>query len=74
MMPDQSADWVNANSDYIYIGANLKMGADPTTVVCYEKDDNHGGDGMNLLFADGHVEFMQLEAAHQAINNSIKPR
>ena len=45
-----------------------------TTVVCYEKDDNHGGNGMNLLFVDGHVEFMQLEAAHQAINNSINPR
>ena len=74
MTPDQSADWVNANSDYIYIGANLKQGADPTLVVCYEKDDDWGGAGMNLLFADGHVEFMQLEAAHQAINNSIKPR
>jgi len=78
MTADQSADWVNANSDYIYIGANLKTG-DPkvvpsTTVVCYEKDDNHGGNGMNLLFADGHVEFMQLEPAHQAINNSIIPR
>jgi prepilin-type processing-associated H-X9-DG protein len=74
MTADQSSDWVNANSDYIYIGANLKMGADPTIVVCYEKDDDHGGDGMNLLFADGHVEFMQLEAAHQAINNSINRR
>jgi len=74
MTRDESADWVNANSDYIYIGANLKQGADPSVVVCYEKDDDHGGNGMNLLFADGHVEFMQLEAAHQAINNSIKPR
>ncbi|MGD0389255.1 MAG: DUF3352 domain-containing protein [Tepidisphaeraceae bacterium] len=74
MTVDQSADWINTNSDYIYIGANLKTGADPSIVVCYEKDDDHGGDGMNLLFADGHVEFMQLEAAHQAINNSINRR
>ena len=26
MTADQSADWVNANSDYIYIGANLNNG------------------------------------------------
>jgi prepilin-type processing-associated H-X9-DG protein len=75
MTPDQLADWVNANSDYIYIGANVNLShVMAERVVCYEKDDDHGGKGMNLLFADGHVEFMPLEAAHQAINNSIKPR
>ena len=70
MTPDDAANWVNNNSDYIYIGANLKQGANPALVVCYEKDGNHGGDGINMLFADGHVEFLKLDEAHKYINDS----
>ncbi len=70
MTPDQAADWVNHNSDYVYVGAGLKQGADPSTVVCYEKDNNHHGGGMNMLFGDGHVEFLKLPAAHQLIEKS----
>ena len=36
-------------------------------VVAYEKDQNHRGTGMSVLFADGHVEWMTLDAAHNAI-------
>jgi len=72
LTPDQTADWVNKNSDYIYIGSNLKMGADPTIVVCYEKEGDHGHDGMNILFADGHVEFDNLPEAHKLINDSMQ--
>jgi prepilin-type processing-associated H-X9-DG protein len=70
MTPDEAAAWVNSNSDYVYIGANLKQGADASIVVLYEKDGDHAGDGMNVLFADGHVEFVPLDAAHQLIQKS----
>jgi prepilin-type processing-associated H-X9-DG protein len=70
MTRDQAAAWVNSNSDYIYAGGNLKQGADPSIVVLYEKDGDHNNDGMNVLFADGHVEFMSLDAAHQLIQKS----
>src|ERR1700722_12907261 len=29
---DQEADWVNSNSDYVYVGAGMKQNADPMTV------------------------------------------
>ena len=29
--------------------------------VCWDKPGNHGGDGLNVLFNDGHVEFMKLD-------------
>jgi predicted Zn finger-like uncharacterized protein/prepilin-type processing-associated H-X9-DG protein len=68
---DQQAAWVNSNSDYIYIGAGYKRGEAESSVVAYEKDDDHH-DGMNLLFADGHVEFENLYGAHQAIEATKK--
>lgn len=64
---DQLPDWVNANSDYIYVGAGLKQGADPTTIVAYEKETAHNGDGMNILYADGHVEFQNKQMAQREI-------
>ncbi len=48
---------------YIYLGKGLIDGADPETVVLYEKPGNHGQDGMNFLFADGHVEFLNAQQA-----------
>ncbi len=74
MTPDQGADWVNHNSDYIYVGNGMVQGVEPTTVVCYEKDSDHGGDGINMLFGDGHVEFVTLPAAHEMIEKGDKPQ
>lgn len=31
---------------------------DSSLVVMYEPCENHGGEGANVLFADGHVEFI----------------
>ena len=41
----------------------------PTFAVLYESDDNHG-DGLNIAFADGHVEFQNLDHSHATIRDS----
>jgi prepilin-type processing-associated H-X9-DG protein len=40
-------------------------------VIAYEKQDGTAGGGVNVLFGDGHVEFLPLDRAHQAINQSL---
>jgi prepilin-type processing-associated H-X9-DG protein len=42
---------------YIYLGKGLTVPVTANTVVVYEPMANHG-DGMNVLFGDGHVEFI----------------
>jgi prepilin-type processing-associated H-X9-DG protein len=66
--------WVNAHSDFIYIRGGLSADVlqPATTVVCYEKDTNHSGDGMDILYADGHVDFVPLALARQQIEASKK--
>jgi prepilin-type processing-associated H-X9-DG protein len=44
------------HESYIYV-PNLNSSVDPRTVVLYEPLTDHSGDGMNVLFGDGHVEF-----------------
>lgn len=49
---------------YVWVGANLTTTrSNPTSVLAYEPLSNHGGDGMNVLFADGHVEFINKNTA-----------
>lgn len=68
MTPQAQADWTNAHTDYIYLGAKLTLEkARPDTPIAYEKDDDHGGIGMNVLFGDGHVQFLSLADIHRLL-------
>jgi prepilin-type processing-associated H-X9-DG protein len=46
-----------------------QIGSVAGLAVLYESDDNHGT-GVNIAFADGHVEFQNLDRAHVTIQNS----
>lgn len=52
------SDWPDTCGDYAYVGAGLRTDAPPEVIVAYEPVSNHAGRGSNLLFADGHVEFV----------------
>ena len=48
---------------YIYVGKGLTLKASDDTVVLYEPLSDHGDEGMNVLFVDGHVEFLDASEA-----------
>jgi prepilin-type processing-associated H-X9-DG protein len=64
---DEQAAWAAANSDYVYLGANLNPNMGAEKVLAYEKPEINQNQGMNVLFNDGHVEWMPVERAMQMI-------
>jgi len=57
---EQAAE-INAGKhcSYIYLGRGMTTNlVAPHCVIGYEPLANHSGDGMNVLFGDGHVEFI----------------
>ena len=64
-----AAKWVNENSDYVYIGAGRDVRVGAEVIVLYEKPGAHGGQGMNMLYGDGHVEFQMMPAAQKMIED-----
>jgi prepilin-type processing-associated H-X9-DG protein len=53
---------------YIYLGKGLNdKTADPDIVVLYEPLTDHAGDGMNILFGDGHAEWFTATVGKQLI-------
>lgn len=59
---EQKVAWVAHNSPYIYLGKGLKTSCNPEYIIAYEKPEAHGREGSNVLFADGHVEFILTAA------------
>lgn len=48
---------------YIWLGQDLKVSSSPDCVLAYEPLANHGKEGSNFLFVDGHVEFFRAKDA-----------
>ena len=43
---------------YMFVAPGLDPKASPDALVAYDASGNHSTDGVNALFADGHVEFV----------------
>ena len=48
---------------YIYLGKGFTSSVAPNVILAYEPLSNHYGNGMNVLFGDGHVEFIHTAEA-----------
>jgi prepilin-type processing-associated H-X9-DG protein len=62
---------------YIYLGKGLRADTvSDDTVVLYEPLSNHAGAGMNVLFGDGHTEFISPAVGTKflaAVATGIRP-
>ncbi len=62
-----------------YIVVNETLGAlnahrpmDNRMIVAYEPKSNHGGEGGNVLYVDGHVEFVPVPKYNELLNSVPK--
>lgn len=46
------------HTSYIYLGKGLNVHEPAETVLIYEPLEDHAREGMNVLFGDGHVQFL----------------
>lgn len=53
---------------YVYLGKGMTTTTKADAIVLYEPLTNHGNDGANFLFADGHVEFASAPIAQKMID------
>jgi predicted Zn finger-like uncharacterized protein/prepilin-type processing-associated H-X9-DG protein len=53
---------------YVYVGNGLTASASPDTVVLFENPSNHLNQGMNVLFADFHVEWLSKSNVQSILN------
>lgn len=56
-----------SESNYVFVPHRPEDHIDEKTVIMYEPKSNHGGEGGNFLFGDGHVMFMRDEAYDELI-------
>jgi prepilin-type processing-associated H-X9-DG protein len=67
------AAWVNANSDYVYLGkGKTSASAKPDEVIAYEKHAPNA-EGANALFGDGHVEWLTIPALNRKLEGGRAP-
>jgi prepilin-type processing-associated H-X9-DG protein len=64
-----AADWAKpGHLSYIYLGKGLNdKTAMADTVVLYEPMSNHAGEGMNVLFGDGHTDWVNATVGAKII-------
>jgi len=58
---------------YIYRGATITLADIPSMIMVYEKSSNHEG-GRNVLFLDGHVEWVPEERFQELIKKDNEYR
>jgi hypothetical protein len=58
--------WQPGGSSYTYIPGQTPDG-DPANVLAYEHPDINNGEGGNVLYVSGHVEFKRGDALPQAV-------
>lgn len=72
---EEQAAWVNQNADYVYLGAGKNNTVAADYIIAYEKLHLHTGQGVNILYGDGHVDFTYSSEARRLLGvQGVEPK
>jgi prepilin-type processing-associated H-X9-DG protein len=71
--PKKLPAWINENATFVYLGATMNGNNPANHVLMYEKFTNHGGQGFNVLYNDGHVEWSNMGNLVRDLKNQGAP-
>jgi hypothetical protein len=74
MSAEERAQWVNEQSDYVYLGNELTADSGSGMIVVYEKPEAAERGKVAVLYSDGHVEAKQLDEALAEIDAQLEAR
>jgi prepilin-type processing-associated H-X9-DG protein len=61
-------------SDYRYLVAGVKSPVPPDVLIAFDSAEFEKGDGANVLYGDGHVEWLDRDAVNAALEKTNKWR
>jgi prepilin-type processing-associated H-X9-DG protein len=67
--PTTAQSSLPTHRSYVYVGSNLDAKSSPDAVWVLEDPANHDLMGGNILFADGHAEFVNLPQFMSILQN-----
>ncbi len=66
---DALKKWVNESSDYVFLGKGKDYRVGAEVPIAHEKPQGLA-DGLNILYGDGHVEFLMMPQATQVLEKA----
>jgi hypothetical protein len=66
---EEQMAWVNAATDYVYLGRRKRASMDGDVVLAFENPAEMRG-GINILFNDGRVEFREMRWAIETLRRA----
>lgn len=71
---EQMKQWVAQSADYVFIAGGKKMGElNQNNIVIYERLRPNEFEGINIGFADGRVQWFDLESAVNILHQAKQP-
>jgi prepilin-type processing-associated H-X9-DG protein len=67
------ARWAADNSDFVYRAGKVSADSPADAIVMFERLTPGNNEGINILFADGHVEFVELPEALELLEKAGEP-
>ncbi len=69
VLPADSVIGARGTCSYVYVGGSFGKEAQVDSVIALEDPANHDLDGGNVLYGDGHVEWVTLQNVVQIMND-----